>query len=861
MDENQNPMKFGMDEDYEGGQWIAGEYFFSKKKEKRRQTKDDSLYGIFNESDSDEGGGGGGKRRRGGGIVSKGDLQKPVNFVSTGAIVPDAEALKKDEEAASSRPGLGSMNAGSAGLGFGQAGLGFGQGASGQGQPEAQGAGQEEEDDDHDVFKTPFGQQIKEAAKRKQEQEKEKEKEKEKVKVKRGAGKADDKAKGDLGSFEKHTKGIGMKLLEKMGYTGGGLGKNRQGIAAPVEAKLRPKNMGMGFNDFEERKVGLPAAPGQEEEESAEEKVQQAKKPQEKLWKKKHAGKKKEYKTAAQLLEEGQAQGREVRVLTNLEHMNAEHADLADNTPMPELQHNLRLIVDLAEADIQMCDRRLRHERDSLVVLQRERERAAREAALQRRQLDALEAIVGALDALQASVDAGTASLESLTGGFRELRGRHPEEYAMYNVAALALAHALPMMSAHFHGWNALLQPAHGVPAMALWQGLLAPADGNGHHAIFTDLESVAATDPYVALVREAVLPAVRFAVTNAWEPRDPEPVLQFLEAWEGLLPPAVQASVLEQLVVPKLTAAVDHWDPRLETVPVHAWLHPWLPLLGARLEPLYAPIRFKLGKALQAWHPSDPSAHALLAPWQAVFDSASWEQLMARSIEPKLAQALVHELAIDPADARSPEPFAWVMAWAGAVPAHRLVALLEAFFFRRWKEALYALLLGGAPNYEFISQWYLQWKAQLAPALLAHERVREQLHLANAMMLDSVSGALQPFTAYEGGAFAGVPDQPQQQHAFAAAAAHAHAAAGGAGGLPYGNGQQPPAPPMPAGAPSQPPPPPPPLPVGEEAELSLKDVVEKYAQDHDVHFLPKPGRAHEGLPVYGFGQAALDLG
>ncbi len=40
--------------------------------------------------------------------------------------------------------------------------------------------------------------------------------------------------------------------------------------------------------------------------------------------------------------------------------------------PMPELQHNLRLLVDLAEADIRKTDARLRHAQDTAVLLGRE---------------------------------------------------------------------------------------------------------------------------------------------------------------------------------------------------------------------------------------------------------------------------------------------------------------------------------------------------------------------------------------------------------------------------------------------------------------------------------------------------------
>ena len=76
---------------------------------------------------------------------------------------------------------------------------------------------------------------------------------------------------------------------------------------------------------------------------------------------------------------------------------------------------------------------------------------------------------------------------------------------------------------------------------------------------------------------------------------------------------------MLTQNVGLQLWQAVEAWEPRRETVPLHAWLHPWLPMLQARLQDLHPGIRFKLATALQQWHPADQSAMALLSPWHHV--------------------------------------------------------------------------------------------------------------------------------------------------------------------------------------------------------------------------------------------------
>lgn len=58
----------------------------------------------------------------------------------------------------------------------------------------------------------------------------------------------------EIGNWEKHTKGIGMKLMQKMGWEKGkGLGKDLSGRAIPVEASVRKGKGAIGAHGPESK--------------------------------------------------------------------------------------------------------------------------------------------------------------------------------------------------------------------------------------------------------------------------------------------------------------------------------------------------------------------------------------------------------------------------------------------------------------------------------------------------------------------------------------------------------------------------------------------------------------------------------
>ena len=244
---------------------------------------------------------------------------------------------------------------------------------------------------------------------------------------------------------------------------------------------------------------------------------------------------------------------------------------------MPELLHNLDLLVEMAEDELIDNDRRLKYEKDMKVNLTYELEKTEAICQQETEQIGRIKEILQIIERFEAHLKPEEGSqpmtLEECGALLRNIQDNYQEEYRLYDLSALAVAVVHPLMKKEFEVWNPLRDPYYGLSTVKRWRGLLGSMD----RVYQQDPDDM---DPFDRILWEVWMPRIRVAAST-WTAREPDQMTSVLEAWRPILPQWIMQSALEQLIFPRLQDEVDAWNPLTDTVPIHSWLHPWLPLMG----------------------------------------------------------------------------------------------------------------------------------------------------------------------------------------------------------------------------------------------------------------------------------------
>ncbi|XP_023948101.2 septin-interacting protein 1 [Bicyclus anynana] len=534
---------------------------------------------------------------------------------------------------------------------------------------------------------------------------------------------------GGVGTWERHTKGIGAKLLLQMGYQPGkGLGKDLQGISAPVEASVRRGRGAVGA--YGPEKAAQKAKEQERRAKLQQEQEEKGAKEKSSNWRRSHKGRY-FYKDAADVIQEGAAgappdsacsapvidmTGRARRVLSGYHALRAaaprfEHEPrrACSRFAAPALAHNLALAVACCERDIVRNARELRQAEDDVAALERElRDCDARLRADD----EVLARAAGVLARVQA-LRRPDLSLDALHAELLALRRDRPLEFAAYGLSAAGGALAGPLLGALLAAWDPLAAPALVEPAVRRWRDALdAPA--------------------YDALLWAQLVPRLAAAAAE-WNPREPERMLAAVEAWRAAAPAWLLRAFVARHVAPRVLAGVRAWDPTRDPQPLHAWVLPWHALAGEALaRDAYPLIRARLAAALAAWHPADRSARPLLAAWREAWGPAL-APLLERHVLPKLEQC-VAAAPVELLHAERNAAWACCAEWTELLGAPAVGALAARALLPRWLAAL-AAWLNGSPPHAAVLASYTAFRALFPEEVLREPAVRDAFRKALDML------------------------------------------------------------------------------------------------------------------------------
>ena len=128
--------------------------------------------------------------------------------------------------------------------------------------------------------------------------------------------------------------------------------------------------------------------------------------------------------------------------------------------------------------------------------------------------------------------------------------------------AAVATIH--PLFKNAMTNWEPLQNPGHLTPYLERLGHVLGVKSPSTNTDVALQNEypksQSRSTTPYETMIYTFWLPPVRSAIINDWDPHDPTPLRVLITAWEPLLPAFILTSLFDNIIVQRLTTALQAW-------------------------------------------------------------------------------------------------------------------------------------------------------------------------------------------------------------------------------------------------------------------------------------------------------------
>ncbi|GIX62828.1 septin and tuftelin-interacting protein 1, putative [Babesia caballi] len=486
--------------------------------------------------------------------------------------------------------------------------------------------------------------------------------------------------------------GKGMKMLQKMGYAGGGLGREGTGVVAPIEVKVRNRNRGLQ-NEGEMVSANRTIVLGMKKQPRSGNRHNVS---YSNRWQKKTGSRSK--------------QGR-----GHVASTPAPELDLL----ISELTEKVEWYSEMARTNfnrVQDAERTLSNAEDDMKSLKDALKTSVAFLSSCGKMVPLIVEACKRFDAeLEESVVAGDENscesfINDLADHFWEFGDAEAEDCAQLNVSRIAAGYVLRGLTLLHTDWDVAENNLKGAEIL---------------HECYIHFDMYVGNTGIYGHLSDIVLPRLVDYFTNTWNVADTDLGLKCFEEWSSTLGmydrPGYQfTDQLREAVVARLACAISNEN---TAHMLHIIVHPWLSALKTTEQwELISAFR-RMATVMLPKHAisSAQKCQQVMNSWRVLLDKHAMKEVTS-SLTATLTLAL-KDVQINPKN-QDTSVIESAISWHEFLGVGPLCDILCTDFMPRWVKVLRKWLSQPSANYEEVIVWYTGWKSLFPDVMLENAKL-----------------------------------------------------------------------------------------------------------------------------------------